>query len=151
MHNEDDWKRLRLDRRQQALTGYLPTFTDTTNPAIMTAAARSLYYFGFYLILTGMTLTVAPNLLLSLFGMPETSEIWIRVLGSVVFTLGLGYVVMAPTNPRLFMTFSVYARTYVFVIFTVFVAVGWAPWQLILFGVIDLAGAAWTYAGLRKE
>jgi Ca2+/Na+ antiporter len=117
----------------------------------MTAAARSLYYFGFYLILTGMTLTVAPNLLLSLFGMPETSEIWIRVLGSVVFTLGLGYVVMAPTNPRLFMTFSVYARTYVFVIFTAFVALGWAPWQLILFGVIDLAGAAWTYAGLRKE
>ncbi len=117
----------------------------------MNPAARSLYYFGFYLMATGITLTVIPNVLLSLFGMPETSEIWIRVLGSVVFTLGLGYVVMAPTNHRLFLTFSVYARTYVFVMFTTFVVMGWAPWQLILFGVVDLAGAAWTYAGLKKS
>lgn len=117
----------------------------------MTPAARSLYYFGFYLLLVGMTLTIAPNMLLSLFGMPETSEIWIRVLGTVVFTLGLGYVVMAPSNPRLYLTFSVYARTFVFVMFTAFVVLAWAPWQLILFGVIDLAGAFWTYSALRKS
>lgn len=116
----------------------------------MSPASRSLYYFGFYLLVTGITLTVAPNTLLSVFGMPETTEIWIRVLGSVVFTLGLGYVVMAPSNHRLFLTFSVYARTYVFFMFTTFVVLGWAPWQLILFGVIDLAGAAWTYSGLRQ-
>lgn len=101
-------------------------------------------------MVTGITLTVAPNMLLSLFGFPETSEIWIRVLGSVVFTLGLGYVVMAPSNPVLYMTFTVYARVYVFVMFSTFVLLGWAPWQLILFGVIDLAGAGWTYSALRK-
>jgi hypothetical protein len=117
----------------------------------MSPASRSLYYFGFYLLVTGITLTVAPNLLLPLFGMPETTEVWIRVLGTVVFTHGLGYVVMSPSNPRLFLTFSVYARTYVFVMFTTFVVMGWAPWQLILFGLIDLAGAVWTYSGLRKE
>lgn len=117
----------------------------------MTPASRSLYYFGFYLLVTGITLTVAPNVLLSLVGMPETSEIWIRVLGSVVFTLGLGYVVMAPSNNKLFLTFSVYARTYVFAMFTTFVLLEWAPWQLILFGIIDLAGALWTYSGLRRS
>jgi hypothetical protein len=116
----------------------------------MSPAGRSLYYFGFYLLLTGVTLTIAPNILLSLFGMPETTEIWIRVLGTVVFTLGLGYVVMAPSNPRLYFTFSVYARTFVFVMFTAFVVLEWAPWQLILFGLIDLAGATWTYSALRK-
>ncbi len=116
----------------------------------MSPASRSLYFFGFYLLLTGMTLTVAPNILLSIFGIPETTEIWIRVLGSVVFTLGLGYVVMAPSDNRLFLTFSVYARSYVFVMFTTFVLLDWAPWQLILFGLIDLAGAAWTYSGLRR-
>jgi hypothetical protein len=117
----------------------------------MTAAARSLYYFGFYLMLTGVTLTVAPNLLLSLFGIPTTTEVWIRVLGNVVFTLGLGYVVVAPSNLRLFLVYSVYARAFVFVMFGVFVALDIAPWQLILFGVVDLAGAAWTYSGLRRE
>ena len=117
----------------------------------MTAAARSLYYFGFYLMLTGVTLTVAPNLLLSLFGIPTTTEVWIRVLGNVVFTLGLGYVVVAPSNLRLFLVYSVYARAFVFVMFGVFVALDIAPWQLILFGVVDRAGAAWRYSGLRRE
>jgi len=115
----------------------------------MSPASRSVYYFGFYLLVTGITLTVTPNLLLSVFGIPETTEIWIRVLGSVVFTLGLGYVVMARSNNPLFLTFTVYARTYIFIIFTTFVILGWAPWQLVLFGVIDLVGAAWTYFGLR--
>ena len=116
----------------------------------MSPAARSLYYFGLYLLITGMTLTIAPNFLLSLFGIAATTEIWIRVLGTVVFTLGLGYVVMAPSENRLFLTFSVYARAFVLVMFSAFVALEWAPWQLILFGLIDLAGAAWTYASLRK-
>ena len=117
----------------------------------MNPASRSLHYFGFYLLVTGVTLTVAPNLLLSLFGIPETSEIWIRVLGTVVFTLGLGYVVMAPANNRLFLTFSVYARSFVFVMFAAFVALRLAPWQLSLFGIVDLAGAIWTYTGLKKS
>lgn len=117
----------------------------------MSPAARSLYYFGFYVLVTGITLTVAPNLVFSLLGIPETSEIWVRVLGSIVFILGLGYVVVAPSNLRLFQAYSVYSRTYVFLIFTTFVVIGWGPWQLILFGVIDLAGALWTYSALKKE
>lgn len=117
----------------------------------MSPAARSVYYFGFYLLLTGVTVVVAPNLLLSLMGIPETSEIWIRVLGTVVFNLGLGYVVMAPSNHRLFFTFSVYARAFVLIMFAAFIVIGWAPWQLILFGLVDFAGAAWTYTALRKE
>lgn len=117
----------------------------------MSPASRSLYYFGFYLLVTAITLTVMPNMLLSVFGMPETTEVWIRVLGTVVFSLGIAYIVMAPSNNRLFLTFSVYARTYIFIMFTVFVVIGWAPWQLILFGLVDLAGAAWTYAGLRQS
>ncbi len=116
----------------------------------MSPAGRSLYFFGFYLLATGVMLAVSPNTLLSLFGIPEATEVWIRVLGIVVFNLGLGYVVMAPANNRLFLSFSIYARSFVFVMFSVFVMLGMAPWQLILFGVIDLAGALWTYVGLRQ-
>lgn len=116
----------------------------------MTAASRSLYYFGFYLILTGITLTVFPNMMLGLIGIPETSEVWIHLLGIVVFNMGLAYVVVAPQNNTLFLTFSVYARASVFVWFLIFYFINLAPAQLIIFGVIDLAGAAWTYAALRK-
>ena len=117
----------------------------------MTAASKSLYYFGFYLLLTGVTLTVAPNMLLSLVQIEEAKEVWIHVLGPVVFVIGMYYVFMAPSNNTLFLTLSVYARLSIFIWFTVFVVIGWAPAQLMLFGVVDLAGAVWTYVGLRKK
>ena len=116
----------------------------------MTAASRSLYYFGLYLILTGITLAVVPNLMLGILGIPETTEVWIRLLGLVVFNLGLGYVVIAPSNNVLFMTYSVYARSFVFAFFLIIYFIEMAPAQLLLFGVIDLLGAAWTYSALRK-
>ena len=87
----------------------------------MTPASRSLYLFGFYLLATGVTLTAFPNVLLALFQIQETTEIWIRILGTVVFAIGLYYVFMAPANHILFMTLSVYARLSVFAWFLIFV------------------------------
>ncbi len=116
----------------------------------MTPASRSVYYFGFYLLATAITLTAFPNVLLSLMQVPETTEVWIRLLGVVVFAVGLYYVFMAPANNALFNTLTVYARCSVFVFFVAFVFIDLAPVQMILFGVVDLAGALWTYSALRK-
>lgn len=117
----------------------------------MTASSKSIYYFGFYLLILGITLTVLPNFLLSSFQIAETNEIWIRVLGAVVFNLGLYYILMAPANHILFLSLTVYTRGLIFLWFIVFVAIGWAPMQLVLFGLADAAGAAWTYMTLRKK
>ncbi len=117
----------------------------------MTPSSRSIYYFGFYLLMLGITLTVSPNFLLSLFQIAETNEIWIRVLGAVVFNLGLYYTLMAPTNNVLFLTLSVYTRGLILLWFVVFVVLGWVPMTLILFGLVDGAGATWTYLTLRKQ
>ena len=116
----------------------------------MTPASKSLYYFGYYLLILGIALTVVPNLILSTFQIAPTSEVWIRVLGGVVFGIGLYYVFMAPTNHILFLTLSVYVRASILLWFILFVVIGWAPAQLILFGLVDMAGAAWTYMALRK-
>jgi hypothetical protein len=116
----------------------------------MTAASRSVYYFGFYLLLTGVTLTVFPNMMLAMVQIPETTEVWIRLLGTVVFAIGIYYVVMAPTNNVLFTRLTVYVRWSVFMWFVIFVVIGYAPLQLLLFGVIDLAGALWTYVVMKK-
>lgn len=129
----------------------LPIKLSTLKPQInMTAASKSLYYFGFYLLLTGVSLAVVPNVLLSLFQIAETNEVWIRVLGTVVFGIGLYYVFMAPTHNALFLTLSVYVRTFIALMFVVFIVMGWAPMQLALFGLVELTGAAWTYLALRK-
>jgi len=116
----------------------------------MSAASRSVYYFGFYLLATGLALIVSPNTLLSLVGIAPTGEVWIRVLGSVVTAVGLYYVLMAPSNHTLFLTLTVYIRASIFVWFVVFAVLSIAPMQLILFGVVDLAGAGWTLMALRK-
>jgi len=116
----------------------------------MNSAAKSLYYFGFYLLILGATLTAFPNMLLSIFQIEETTEVWIRVLGSIVFGIGLYYVFMAPSNNALFLTLSVYARSSILLWFIVFVFMGWAPVQLILFGLADAAGAFWTFMAIKK-
>jgi len=117
----------------------------------MTSASKSIYYFGFYLMILGISLTVFPNLLLPLFQFPETNEVWIHALGAVVFNLGLYYVFMAPANHLLFLTLTVYTRVAIFLWFVVFVVVGWAPAELIMFGLVDAGGAVWTYTTMRKK
>jgi hypothetical protein len=121
------------------------------NPDPMTPASKSVYYFGFYLLVLGITLIVAPNLILSLFQIQETTEVWIRVLGTVVSGIGLYYVFMASSNHALFLILTVYVRTTILLWFIIFVVLDWAPVQLILFGLVDMAGAAWTYLALRKQ
>lgn len=117
----------------------------------MKPASKSIYIFGFYLLITGLTLIAAPNFLLSLFQIPPTTEIWIRVLGAVVIDVGLLYVYMAPANHSLFFTLTIFARFSILAWFTAFVLLGWAPAQLILFGLIDAAGATWTYLAMKKQ
>jgi hypothetical protein len=55
----------------------------------MSPAARSLQAFAFYLGAVAATLLLAPNVLLDAFGVPRTTEVWIRVAGMVVGFLAL--------------------------------------------------------------
>lgn len=99
----------------------------------------------------GSILVVAPNLMLSFFGVPETHEVWIRVVGMQVLIIGtLDF--MASRNELLpFFRWSVPARLSVPVFFVTFVAMGFAPPILVLFGVIDAAAAIWTAICLRAD
>ncbi len=117
----------------------------------MTSSAKSIYYFGFYLAILAVTLLAFPNTLLGMFQIEPTNEVWIRVVGVVVLDIGILYVFMAAANNVLFMTLTVYLRASVLLWFTLFAVLGMAPMQLILFGLADAAGAAWTYLALRKE
>ncbi len=116
----------------------------------MNAASRSVYYFGFYLVFLSVALTAFPNVLLSTFQMPETNEVWIRVVGVLVFSIGIYYIFMAQANHTLFLTLTIFIRASILLWFIVFVLISWAPPTLILFGVVDAIGAVWTYFELKK-
>ena len=57
----------------------------------MSKTAFTIKVFGVYIFALGLALLIAPNILLSIFGIPETKEVWIRVLGVVVVNLGIYY------------------------------------------------------------
>ncbi len=117
----------------------------------MTKAAKSVFTFGVYLVALGVTLVVAPNVPLSLFGMPTPDEPWIRVAGMLALLLGYYYVQCARAEIRRFFELTVRARFAVIVFFAAFVALGFAKPTLLLFGAVDVVGAIWTALALRAD
>jgi hypothetical protein len=116
----------------------------------MSAVARSLVVFGWYLAGFGALLVLAPNPTLGLFGLPPTGEVWIRVVGVLVLIIGYYNVRLGRAGLPLYARLTVHARVAVFGFFVVFVLAGLVKPVVILVGVIDLAGAIWTAAALRR-
>lgn len=117
----------------------------------MTKAAKSIFVFSIYLYVLGIAVIVVPNTLLRLFAVPETNEVWIRVVGTLVLILGLYYWQAARKELSDFFRITVIGRTALLLFFIAFVSVGLAPPSLILFGFIDFAGAMWTAFALKSQ
>ncbi|MBQ5946202.1 hypothetical protein [Massilia sp. ST3] len=117
----------------------------------MSKSAFSAKAFAAYLFLIGPVLILAPNFLLGLFGIAPTTEVWIRVIGVMACVLGVYSWVAGKHENKPFLEASVYTRSLVFVAFTVFALSGMASPMLILFGLVDLGGALWTWFALRAD
>ncbi len=115
----------------------------------MSKSALSAKVFAVYLFIVGVVLVVAPNVLLSLFLLPQTSEVWIRVLGVLAFNVGIFAWVSA--EDQRFLQASVYTRCLFFLAVTTFAVIGLASPMIIFFGVTDLLGGIWTYFALKGD
>jgi hypothetical membrane protein len=105
--------------------------------------------FAVYLFILGPVLILAPNLLLAIFRIAPTSEVWIRVVGLLAFNIGVYLWVLA--NHRPFLEASVYTRVLVCTVFFIFAITRVADPMIALFGVIDLCGALWTWFALKAD
>ncbi len=117
----------------------------------MSKSARSIFIFGLYLGFLGIILLVAPNFLLGIFQLPSTNEVWIRVVGMLLFLLGVYYILAARKELTDFFQWTVYVRSAVIVFLTTFVLLGFVKPVLILIGVVDLLGAIWTHMTLQAS
>ena len=117
----------------------------------MSRAAKSLFVFGIYLCGLGLILLLAPNLILRAFGAPPTNEVRIRVNGMLVLCLSFYYVRAARNELTAFIRWTVWARVAVIFYFAAFVLLVAAPEALLLFGLIDLLSAAWTWLSLKRD
>jgi hypothetical protein len=116
----------------------------------MSKAAKSVLVFGIYLIVIGLGFLLIPNTMLGLFGIPATTEPWIRVVAMLLLILAYYYIQAARKELTDFLRLTVYGRASVIVFFIAFVVLGLAEPVLIGFGVVDLAAAIWTALALRS-
>lgn len=117
----------------------------------MSKGARSIFIFGLYLGFLGIVLVITPNLLLGIFQLPSTNEVWIRVVGMLIFLIGIYYILAARKEMTDFFQWSVYIRSAVILFLTAFVLLNFVKPVLILVGVVDLLGAIWTGLALQAS
>jgi hypothetical protein len=110
----------------------------------MTNAARSVLWFGVYLVALGLALVVAPNVVIGRFGFPPTNEPWIQVAGVLAFVLGYYDIQCARAEVRRFLELTIPARLGVVASFAAFVMLNLASPILLAFASVDLAGTLWT-------
>jgi hypothetical protein len=111
--------------------------------------ARSITVFGIYLVLSGLSFIFVPNIILPWLGFPITTEVWIRVVGLLAAILGMYFFYSVRHDDRHFYRATVFARVIFCMGLIAFALVGLGSPMLIAFGLIDLAGAAWTWLSLR--
>ena len=116
----------------------------------MSNSARTIYIWSFYVLLVGASLAVAPNFVLGLMGLDETTEIWIKLLGISLVLLALYYWDAARNESKSLFIASVMGRGFVVAAYLVLVFTG-EPLQLLVFAAVDLVGAIWTYSALKAD
>jgi len=117
----------------------------------MTAAARSILVYSIYTFGLGATLLLIPNVPLPIFGLPEATEVWIRVAGMTVLFLSLVYFLSARNEYREIFKASVPIRFAVVGFFAAFALAGFTPWNILLFTPFDVLFAIWTWMSLRSD
>jgi hypothetical protein len=117
----------------------------------MSNPARSILVFAIYLSLAGLCFIFIPNVVLPLFGFAPTTEVWIRLAGLLTLILGMYFFYSVRHEDRHFFRATVIARAMFFTGVTLFVLLGWGKPMLMAFGLVDLAGAAWTWLALRES
>jgi len=117
----------------------------------MSHAAKSIAVFSIYLFANGLAFLVGPNLLLPLLHLPLAQEPWIRGLGVVIMVMAFYHAVAARTELVPFFQATLLGRAFVFASLGTLALMALVPRQLVLFGITDMAFAAWTLIGLRAD
>jgi hypothetical protein len=117
----------------------------------MTKSAKSLYYFGFYVLLTGIIICIIPDKFMSLLKLPEIPAAWARVIGLLVVIIGSYDILNGRNNVKPLIKASIYLRILFFIGILVLFISGQMTKEILPLGIIDLLGAIWTAISLKSE
>ena len=116
----------------------------------MNRAAVSVFAWGIYLMGAGLGFLILPNIVLSLFRFPTTTENWIRIVGLLVMILAIYFIYCAQNNDLIFITISVFGRVVFALGSLVLVLLKLIEPPLLLIAALDTVGAIWTWRSLRS-
>ena len=117
----------------------------------MSKSAVSIMAWGGDEVGVGLGFLLIPNVLLPLFGFPITTEVWIRVVGLIVLALALYHIHCARNNVIPFFQITVPGRIGFAIGLVILFLMGFAGAGLVLFAILEILGAAWTWSALRKQ
>ena len=115
----------------------------------MSQAAISIVAWGIYMMTAGLGLLFIPNTMLAMVGLPESTDVWIRVAGLLVSILGAYYAYCACRNVIPFFRVTIPGRMAFAVGLIVLVMLGFSGPGLLILAGIDLLGAWWTWLSFR--
>jgi uncharacterized protein YjeT (DUF2065 family) len=117
----------------------------------MTLPAKTILYFGIYMIIEGLLLLLFPNLVLTLAKLPTTSEIWVHLVGLSLIILGVYYVLSARLNHVKFFKWTVPIRVAQFFVVLLLILFEKGQLPLLLFSGIEAIAGLWTWWALQKK
>ena len=117
----------------------------------MSNAAKSILVHGIYLLGLGVVLLTIPNVPLTIVGLPETHEVWIRVVGMMSLVLGYYFVQSGRKELTDFFRSTLLTLSAAIVFFILFVLLGFAPINLLLLVAVDPVFIIWTALALRSS
>lgn len=110
---------------------------------------RSLYGFGVYATLAGLTFFLYPAIF-GLMGLPEIFDGWARLIGLLAAVVGCYYLVNAGSGYRPFAVATIIVRVgFAFGVLFLFLS-NEMPIAILPFGIIDILGAVWTSFELKR-
>ncbi|MEL6435619.1 MAG: hypothetical protein AAFP99_02375 [Pseudomonadota bacterium] len=117
----------------------------------MSATEKSVLGFGLYAVISGLGLFLIPDLLLSILRVEVAETVWIRIIGFMLFEIGLVYIWAVRAKVREVFEFSVYIRIVPVTCLVLLVVLAGAPFQVLLFAFVDAASALHTWVSLKRE
>jgi hypothetical protein len=111
---------------------------------------KSLQGQMIYVILSGVPLFFVPNFLFRILGLEPTNEVWIRVLGLLVFILAFYYYALSKYGNKKTIMATVYGRTVFCIGMVSLVAFGLGKPILLLFALAESIFAVWTWQEVNK-
>lgn len=110
----------------------------------------SMYAQVAYMLGMGLGLLVIPNLLLPLFGLPQTTDVWVRVLGALALVLCTYYYAMIKQQNTTYYRATVWGRYGFCVALVALVVLGYGAKPMLIFAVAEAVLAGWTHFALGK-